>query len=104
MEQQAVDESPVKLEVSYPESSSRGLAVCALLGIKALILIPVIVVMYIFEIGILVSVIVGLFAVIFTGKYPKGLFDFNVRFMKWAVQMNVYYLSMSDKYPPIVPK
>ena len=103
MEQPMGRPSPVKLEVEYPEQSSRGLALCTIFAIKALILLPVIIVLYIFEIAVAVSMLVGLLAVVFTGKYPKGLFDFNVRFMKWMMEVNVYMLSMSDKYPPFAP-
>ena len=104
MQQSAGSGSPVTLEVVYPESSSRGLALCALLGIKALILLPVIIIMYIFQIGVMFSALIGLFAVIFTGRYPRGLFDFYVRVARWMMQMNVYYLSLSDKYPPFTPE
>ncbi len=103
MEQSTASGSPVTLEVVYPERSSRGLALCALVGIKALILLPVIIIMYIFQIGVMIATLIGLFAVLFTGRYPRGLFDFYVRVARWTMHMNVYYLSLSDKYPPFTP-
>ncbi len=104
MEQPAGSISPVKLEVEYPERSSRCLALCTLFAIKYLILLPVIIIMLVFEIAVAIAMIVGVFAVIFTGKYPRSLFDFNVRFLKWSVEMNLYWASMSDKYPPFTPR
>jgi len=103
MEQPVVSEGPVKLEIAYPETSSRGLALCALLGIKAIMLIPVIIVFYVFQIVASVAMIVALFVVLFTGKYPRGIFDLLVRVFRWAMQINTYYMSMSDKYPPWTP-
>ena len=104
MEQPVGSISPVKLEVEYPERSSRGLALCTLFAIKSLILLPVIIILYVFDIAVVIAMIVGVFAVIFTGKYPRGLFDFIVRFLKWSVEVNVYWASMSDKYPPFTPR
>lgn len=97
--------SPVRFEVEYPERSSRLLALFGILQvIKLVILLPVIVVLYIVEIAFIVVIIIGFFAVLFTGKYPRGLFDFNVRYFRWVAEINVYMLSMSDKYPPFFPK
>ena len=105
MEQVGGVQSPVKLEVEYPESSSRILALCGIVYVgKALILLPVIVVYYIVSIALVIAIIVGMLATLFTGKYPRGLFDFNVRVMKWALEINFYFVSMTDKYPPFFPK
>ena len=95
----------MRLEVEYPEASSRILALCGITYVvKALILLPVIVVCYIVNIALVIAMVVGLLAALFTGKYPRGIFDFNVRIMKWWLEIQFYFVSMTDKYPPFFPK
>jgi len=60
--------------------------------------------MYIFMIGFYIAALIGILAALFAGKYPRGLFDFIVRFYRWVFEINMYMLCMSDKYPPFSPK
>jgi pilus assembly protein TadC len=39
-------------------------------------------------------------AVLFTGKYPKGMFDFFVGYMRWMTRVMGYAYLLTDKYPP----
>lgn len=93
---------PVKLSVIYPEQSSRLLALLSLLFFipKIIILIP-----HLFVVGFLGFIasfawIFGQFAVLFTGKYPKGFFDFIVGVMRWQLRVNGYLMGLTDQYPP----
>lgn len=43
--------------------------------------------------------LIAFFAVLFTGKYPKGLHDFQVGTLRWQLRLLAYTSSMSDKYP-----
>lgn len=96
---------PVRLEIDYPERSSRILALCSILYVlRVLILLPVIVVFYIVNIVVIFATIIGWFAVLFVGKYPRGIFDFLVRYMNWNLEISAYFLSMTDRYPPFFPR
>lgn len=93
---------PVKFEVEYPEQSSRLLA---LLGIpcfilKALILIPHLILVYFLGIAAIVAVWFGYWVVLFTGKYPCSLFDFVVGVVRWQSRINTWLYGLTDKYPP----
>ena len=39
-------------------------------------------------------------AVLFTGKYPRGMFDFMVGVMRWTARVNAFSYALTDKYPP----
>jgi len=48
-----------------------------------------------------VVIIIAWFAILFTGKYPKGLFDFVLGVMRWGFRVMCYAMIMiTDKYPP----
>ena len=44
--------------------------------------------------------IVAWFAILFTGKYPEGMYRFAVGVMRWHVRVEAYVLLMRDEYPP----
>ena len=44
------------------------------------------------------------FAVLFTGKYPKGMHDFQVGNLRWGLRVMAYMTMLSDKYPPFSGK
>lgn len=52
-------------------------------------------------IGVAISLFISWFAILFTARYPRGLFDFNVGFMRWwwRVQFYSYGTLGTDKYP-----
>ena len=42
----------------------------------------------------------AVFAILFTGKYPRGLYDFAVGVLRWDLRVEAYLLLMRDEYPP----
>jgi len=69
--------------------------------IKWLLAIPHYIVLFFLDIAALAVVIVAWFAILFTGQYPRGLFDFVVGVTRWHVRVIGYALTLvTDVYPP----
>ena len=91
---------PATLEVQYPEQLSRSLMV-----FKPLLAIPHIVILSFFHGGNYagLNLIVALFggvALLFSGRYPRDLFEFDVAMNRWFFRVAAYALLMRDEYPP----
>jgi hypothetical protein len=91
---------PVRIEADYPERSSRLLALLGILFLKTILLLPHIVVLYF--VGIIQFIIVWLayWVVVFTGRYPRGMFDFVIGASRWSLRVNFWDYGITDKYPP----
>ncbi|MGB0886478.1 MAG: DUF4389 domain-containing protein [Vicingaceae bacterium] len=99
----AKDDS-VTFEMEYPESLSRGnLLLKAFFGFFY-VLIPHIFILYFRIIGVYVVVFIAWWAVLFTGKYPKGMFDFVVGTFRWFMRLGLFMGNMSDTYPAFTGK
>jgi hypothetical protein len=69
--------------------------------VKWLLAIPHYVVLFLLGIAAVVSVIVAWFAILFTGRYPRGLFEFVEGVMRWGNRVTAYALVLvTDEYPP----
>jgi uncharacterized protein DUF4389 len=92
------EEQSVHLDFAYPEARqmNRWLPL-----VKWLLAIPHYVVLFFLSIAVLVSIIVAWFAILFTGRYPRSLFDFVVGVMRWTNRVNAYAFTLvTDQYPP----
>lgn len=86
---------PVTFEVDYQEEMGRFLPL-----IKWFLAIPhIIALMFIFIIAALLWFI-AFFAILFTGKFPRGMFDFIVGAIRWNYRLNAYAYLLRDEYPP----
>ena len=86
---------PVTFELAYPQHVSR-----LMIFIKWLLAIPHFVVLYFLAIVASIVHFVAFFAILFTKRYPASLFNFMVGFQRWTYRVQVYYMLMTDDYPP----
>jgi hypothetical protein len=89
----------VTLELTYPDVQrdlNRYLPL-----VKWFLAIPHYIVLFFLGIAAIVCVIVAWFAILFTGRYPRGLFDFLVGVGRWTNRVTAYaFVLVTDRYPP----
>lgn len=94
-----VEKQSVHLEIEYPDVKkdlNRWLPL-----IKWLLVLPHYFMLAILTVGALVASVIAWFAILFTGRYPKGLFDFVVGVFRWNIRVSAYaFLLTTDEYPP----
>ncbi|HKH23444.1 MAG TPA: DUF4389 domain-containing protein [Solirubrobacterales bacterium] len=67
---------------------------------RGLVAIPWHIVMVLYGIGAFFAAVVAWFAIVFTGRYPEGLYDFNAGYLRMASRVNSWYWLLSDEWPP----
>jgi Domain of unknown function (DUF4389) len=88
----------VHLDFPYPEAQqlSRGLPL-----VKWLLAIPHYIALFFLYIGVFIAVIGAWFAILFTGRYPRGIFDFVEGTIRWHNRVIGYAITLvTDDYPP----
>ncbi|HEY5640987.1 MAG TPA: DUF4389 domain-containing protein [Dehalococcoidia bacterium] len=90
---------PVTLDVEYPDTLNRWLPL-----IKWLLVIPNLIVLMVVALIAYLLIFIGWFAILFTGRFPRGMFDFVVGTMRWSLRLNAYTYLMRDEYPPFSMK
>jgi hypothetical protein len=93
---------PVRFDVARQDTQSRLTNFPLGIGtfIRVILLVPHLVILYFFQIAASIVYFIATFAILFTGKYPRGLFTFFVGYTRWAANVYAYYGSLYDKYPP----
>jgi Domain of unknown function (DUF4389) len=93
------EQQSVHLDYLYPDAQrdlNRWLPL-----VKWFLAIPHYIVLLFLDIAMLVVVILAWFAILFTGRYPRGIFDFVQGVIRWHNRVTAYaFLMVTDQYPP----
>ena len=92
------EEQSVHLDFAYPDTHqmNRWLPL-----IKWILAIPHYFVLLFLGLGAVIAVVVAWFAILFTGTYPRSLFDYVVGVLRWSNRVNGYAFTLvTDQYPP----
>lgn len=94
-----VESQSVHLDINYPNVKrdlNRWLPL-----VKWIMALPHYIALLVLGLAALGATIIAWFAILFTGRYPRGLFDFVVGVGRWGLRVNAYVsLLVTDKYPP----
>ena len=88
---------PATIEIREPDGPRDRLTV----GLRPILVIPQLIAVWAIGIAWAVTTIIAWFAILVTGSYPRGLFDFVVGVMRWYLRVAAYaFLLTTDRYPP----
>jgi len=90
------DQYPAAVEVVDPAGGRDRVSV----GFRLILAIPHFIVLFFLMIAWCITTIVAWFAILFTGAYPAGLYDFGVGSLRWLIRVQAYLLLLIDDYPP----
>ena len=94
-----VEHQAVALDLDYPNVErdlNRWLPL-----VKWFLVIPHFILLFFLGIGAVFSVILAWFDILFTGRYPRALFDYVIGVARWSLRVQAYaFLLISDQYPP----
>ena len=86
----------ISYDVRYPERLSRW----KLLFWKVITAIPHFIIGGILFFTVYIVTVIAWFFILFTGRYPRGLYQYVVGVVRWNVRVSAYVLSLTDEYPP----
>lgn len=93
------EEQSVHIEIQYPDVEKDLKRWMPL--VKWLLAIPHYIILFFLSLAVLVVLIIAWFAILFTKRYPRGMFDFVVSIFRWELRVVSYaFLLTTDRYPP----
>jgi hypothetical protein len=87
---------PVTYEADYPGDGRNRLTTF----FRGIVAIPWFIVAALYGIGAFFAIIVAWFALVFTGRYPEGLYNFVAGYVRMISRVNAFYYLATDEYPP----
>jgi hypothetical protein len=85
---------PVTFEADYVESRNRLTAF-----FRLIMVIPVAIVLYLYAIVASIAIVIAWFAIVFTARYPQGLYDFVASYTRFLTRVTAYGALLCDPYP-----
>ncbi len=86
---------PIHFDVQLPERQSRLTTF-----FRLILVIPHLIVLTLWAILVEFTVLFAWFAIVFTGRYPQGLFNFNLAFLSYSTRVSCYLYLLTDRFPP----
>ena len=86
---------PVTFEADYADRRNRLTAL-----VRLILVIPLAIVGYVYGIINAIVIVIAWFAIVVTGRYPKGLYDLVTGFLRFIVRVTAYAALLCDPYPP----
>lgn len=86
----------LQFDVAYPGRLRRWL-----IFFRGLFIIPHSIILYFLLLALSVVTFVAWWAILFTGRYPEGMWSFSMSVMRWAARVQVYTMNLRDEYPPL---
>jgi Domain of unknown function (DUF4389) len=86
---------PARADIPWQEEYNRWLPL-----VKWLLAIPHYIVLIVLVFGAFFALLIAAFAILFTRRYPRGLFDYMLGLYRWGWRVASYVLLMNDRYPP----
>jgi hypothetical protein len=86
---------PIRTRIDHPEKIARWRVL-----VHWILVIPHSFILYFLFLAEYVVVFLAFFAILFTAKWPRGLFDFTVGLLRWRTRVQAYQLWMTEQYPP----
>jgi hypothetical protein len=87
---------PAALELRAPDAERDRLTV----AFRIVLAIPHILAVWVLGIAWALTTLIAWFAILFTGRYPEGLYHFAVGVLRWSIRVEAYLLLLHDEYPP----
>lgn len=86
---------PIHFDVQLPERQSRLTTF-----FRLILVIPHLFVVAVWGVVAVLAVLLAWFAIVFTGRYPEGLFNFGANFLSYLTRVNCYLYLLTDRFPP----
>ena len=87
---------PAGLEVTPPDAPRDRLSV----AFRLILAIPHLIVMWVLGFAWGITTVIAWFAILLTGRYPSGLYDFGIGVFQWSTRLEAYLRLLRDEYPP----
>jgi Domain of unknown function (DUF4389) len=87
---------PAQVEIVDPPTPRERLTV----AFRIILALPHFFILFFLYLGWCLMTVIAWFAILFSGSYPDGLYEFGVGVLRWMVRVEAYMLLLVDEYPP----